>query len=501
MVSRWLRVATAIGLPLLACQCVSGPNQPLNKPAVEPTGYAAGYPSVNRPNQGRSGDSSAVDAPRDDAMAVDGVMVGVTFSGGGTRAAAYGYGVLKELEATQITAQGRTSSVFDHIDLMSGVSGGSVLAGYIGLTGRTGLADFQDRFLYANAEESLNTSVGVDTLAAGFTGGVNGSSKLPRWLDDRLFAGATMRDLEHRRPAHVHIYASDLYNRHPFVFSRATFEAICSDFESYPVSHAVAASAAVPFIFSPIVLTSYSEQCKTQIPEWVDRAINNPQENEFLKSIARGFRRDRDPEQVRYIKLADGGLSDNIGVTGFIIEHSRQRTPYAPLTPQQAVRLSRALFVVVNGESAPTATWARTLEGPSGVDMVLASTDIAIHASVSANFEVFQRTFLDWREELVRWRCALSQERVQQLRGTLAGWNCRDVQFSLLQLSFDQLGPERHKQLSEVPIRFRLPREQVDLVVQAGRDVLRQNKGFQRFLTSAPVRHRPLPARTAEETR
>src|SRR5262249_22651973 len=198
---------------------------------------------------------------------------------------------------------------------------------------------------------------------------------------------------------------------------------------------------------------------------------------------------------------ADGGLSDNIGVTGFIIEHSRQRAPYAPLTPQQAVRLNQALFVVVNGEPAPNASWARTLEGPSGVDMVLASTDIAIHASVSANFEVFQRTFHDWREELVRWRCGLPQERVRQLRGTLAGWNCRNVQFFLLQLPFDQLGPERHKQLSEVPTRFRLPREQVDRVVQAGRDVLRQTKGFQRFLSFASARHRPGPARTAEEMR
>jgi NTE family protein len=133
--------------------------------------------------------------------------------------------------------------------------------------------------------------------------------------------------------------------------------------------------------------------------------------------------------------------------------------------------------------------------------MVLASTDIAIHASVSANFEVFQRTFHDWREELVRWRCALPQERVRQLRGTLAGWNCRNVQFFLLQLPFDQLGPERHRQLSDVPTRFQLPREQVDLVVQAGRDVLRQNKGFQRFLSFASSRHRPLPARTAEEMR
>ena len=120
-----------------------------------------------------------------------------TFSGGGTRAAAFGYGVIKEFEATQIHVSGKLPpSLFDHIDILSGVSGGSVLAAYIGLKGRAGLDDFRERFLLRDAEESINTHMGLDTLGAAVSGGINDQTKLPRWLDDNLFHGATMYDLE-----------------------------------------------------------------------------------------------------------------------------------------------------------------------------------------------------------------------------------------------------------------------------------------------------------------
>ena len=36
-----------------------------------------------------------------------------------------------------------------------------------------------------------------------------------------------------------------------------TFSALCSDLTSYPVSLAVAASAAVPVVFAPIVIQNY----------------------------------------------------------------------------------------------------------------------------------------------------------------------------------------------------------------------------------------------------
>jgi NTE family protein len=114
-----------------------------------------------------------------------------------------------------------------------------------------------------------------------------------------------MHDLEKVQPKHIHIYASDLYNRRPFVFSR-TFEAICSDFSSYPISYAVAASPAVPIVFSPIGLEMFPDACKTPLPAWVDRAIKRRGEGEILRSAAQGLLCNRDADQVRYVELVDG---------------------------------------------------------------------------------------------------------------------------------------------------------------------------------------------------
>ena len=223
------------------------------------------------------------------------------------------------------------------------------------------------------------------------------------------------------------------------------------------------------------------------MPAWVDRAIKNREENEILRSAARGLRRNRDPSQVRYVKLVDGGLSDNFGVTGFVVERGKEQTPYSPLSPEHAVKFRRALFLVANAGVAPSAEWSKSVEGPAGIDMVNAISDTAIRANVRANFESFRHTFEHWREELIRWRCSLPLTQVKKLRGTLDGWNCRDVQFFLGEISFDQLSPERLKALSAVPTRFKLPQEQVDMLIAAGRDALRESDVFKRFLASLPA--------------
>jgi NTE family protein len=459
--------------------CASSPNSPLNKPPGGVQAYAF--------------DSAPAD------LAQDGLLVSLSFSGGGTRAAAFGYGVLQELEASQVLLRGKPTSLFDQVDILSGVSGGSILAAYMGLRGRAALTDFPERFLYRNAEENLSVNVGVTTIGAALAGGINDSSRFTRWLDDHLFQGATLGDLA--RKARVFIYASDIYNRNPFVFSKVTFDALCSDFASYPVSHAVAASAAVPIIFSPIILQTFPNDCRTQLPAWVDQHLDSA----ILTSVAAGLKRYRDPQSMRYVKLMDGGLTDNYGISGFIAEREQQKTPYGPLTQAQAVKLSRALVVVVNAAQIPSAEWGRTLEGPSGLDMINAVSDTAISSSVRASYDAFHKVFNDWRNELIKWRCSLPLARVNQLRGTLAGWNCRDVQFFIDEIEFDDLGKERAKQLSAIDTRFVLPRDQVDLAIAAGRDALRTNEPFRQFLASlrgrtVPARVRPPPVAQADAT-
>jgi NTE family protein len=52
----------------------------------------------------------------------------------------------------------------------------------------------------------------------------------------------------------VAIHATDLTIGSPFTFVQDQFDYLCSDLSTYPVARAVAASSAVPLVFSPITL-------------------------------------------------------------------------------------------------------------------------------------------------------------------------------------------------------------------------------------------------------
>jgi len=54
----------------------------------------------------------------------------LAFSGGGTRAAALSYGVMKELRDTGIPVEGNEVSLLKDVDAISAVSGGSFTAAY-----------------------------------------------------------------------------------------------------------------------------------------------------------------------------------------------------------------------------------------------------------------------------------------------------------------------------------------------------------------------------------
>lgn len=414
----------------------------------------------------------------------DEFLIMLAFSGGGTRAAAYSFGVLRGLDRIEIPTEQGPVSMLERIDFVSGVSGGSITAAYFGLKKRAALNDFRERFLLKDVEsDALSTRVSVPNLVRGLSGGVNDATHLPRWLNQNLFDGATFAAFRaHQRPR-VLINASDIYNRTPFVFGRTAFSVMCSDLNRYPIADAVAASAAVPIAFAPIVIESYAGKCGAQLPDWAIRARINPNAPPLLKGFANALASYHDGS-VRYVKLLDGGLVDNFGLSGLTIARLSASMPYEPLTPQQAVRLRRGLFLVVDAGRGPAGEWVNTLEGPRGADLVAAAADTAIDASVRASYTAFEQTMEDWRQQLVRWRCGLSAEQRKRY-GAPVRWNCRDVRFFIGRLGFDQLGGERADYLNKVKTTLQLPQEQVDEVIAAGDEVVTNNDVLRRFLDSA----------------
>lgn len=96
----------------------------------------------NPPLQGENAPLSA-EAPGDD------LYIGLAFSGGGIRATAFAYGMLQELQAT---GTGTPNGLLDNVRLVSGVSGGSVMAAQFGLKGPQGMQGFRETFLVTGAE-------------------------------------------------------------------------------------------------------------------------------------------------------------------------------------------------------------------------------------------------------------------------------------------------------------------------------------------------------------
>lgn len=413
-------------------------------------------------------------------------VVGLSFSGGGTRASAFAFGVLRELSRTQIASEGRQSMLIDQVDLVSSVSGGSITAAYFALNGNAMLGDFRKKFLAKNVDDTLRTTVSLTNLMRlSSDAALNDSAELQSWLDEHLFHSATYRDVFRRGRPKLLINASDIYNRTPFVYNQETFASLCSDINVYPISEAVAASAAVPLVFKPVVITNYADRCQYNPPRWSQRALRNPNASAILKANAEAVQRYRARSEVKYVKLMDGGLTDNLGLTGVLLERLSASHPYEPFTEREAVKMRRMLFIVVDAGRPPGGDWAKDVN-TGATDLIQAVADTAVDANIRNTYETFANHLRDWNRELIDWRCRLPRERVSALIGDNPQWNCRDMTFHVVKVTFDQMpDPVSREALEKIPTRFALPDKSIDLLLDSAGQILRRNSAFQRFVSSA----------------
>src|SRR5881394_1564232 len=83
-------------------------------------------------------------------------LVVLAFSGGGTRAAAFSYGVLEFLRRTEIVGpKGNTGRLLDEVDVITGVSGGSFTALAYGLYGDKLFDSYEASFLKRDVQGAL----------------------------------------------------------------------------------------------------------------------------------------------------------------------------------------------------------------------------------------------------------------------------------------------------------------------------------------------------------
>lgn len=461
------RAAGALAAGLLAGCATSFDNQPLNRPITPEFVQQAATP---RDIVGRD-------------------VIALSLSGGGMRAAAFSLGVLQALAGDD----GRAADVYDDITFISSVSGGSLTAAYVALHGRDGLAQLRERVLLQDLERDLRVDLlSPSNLMRLLAGGLNDRSNLAQRLDTEVFRGATYADLYRRNKPDVWINATDLYNRTPFPFTPHAFQALCSDLSSLRVSEAVAASMAVPLVFAPVVLQTFPDRCLTPLPDHLEALLADPTRvaTDPVASVARAMRHYRDGSRMRYLKLADGGLTDNQGLSSILVARALSGTAHGPLNEADAVRIHRLLFLIVDAGRPPAGDWALRLDGPSGVEVGVAAADSAIDAATRLSAAAFRAMATEWRDSIVRHRCALDEATVRRHLPAGEPWRCDDVRFVVETISAEALAPDRARRLREMPTRLALPAQDVDAAIAAGRDATLQSPALRVYSVGRATRGR-----------
>ncbi len=401
------------------------------------------------------------------------LLVLVSFSGGGMRSAAFGYGVLKGLRDFSLPGYDADTHLLDAVDVISAVSGGSFPAAYYGLYRDRIFTDFQKDFLDQNIEAYIWGSFLLPWHFRWlFDAHFGTNDRMAEVYNDLLFHGATYADLQkHGRPL-ISLDATDVDHGLTFPFIQDQFDLICSDLSSYPLARAVAASNGFPVLFTPITLESHRARCGNRVPHWLSEGYSTDPLSRSGQ-FASASRQYLDADRTRYVHLMDGGISDNLAMRGLInimlvLTADQERSELIDLT-----RIRRILLISADGQAANNAASARqqTLSGIGQILNAVSGTQID-----SYNFE----TMILASQQLEALRDTVKKQRCS--RGVKDNHPCDDVQSYLVHLSLAGVtDAATREKLQAIPTGLHLSSEDVGLLVDAGQSQVRDSADLARF--------------------
>ena len=474
-----LRAALALTLALSGC-ATRFENQPL----------AAGQGNAER----RAVDASDPERP----------LILVAISGGGSRAAALGWTVLRELRQYRYSGAGGSSrALTDDIAVLSSVSGGSVIAAHFALDGAQALDRFESDFLAPDNTRSLGLEAlnPVTWLSQAVTG-ESRSDLVEQLLDRQLFHNKTFAELNQPGKPYLILNATDMASGEVFAFTPQRFDDICSDLDAQPISSGVAASAAVPVLFTPIAFRNFSaEHCAGRpAPAWIANRLKGRfapylnVDNFKLARYANDLRHGPNNfRQIDYLYFLDGGLADNLAIHGLLEALS---SPYAvPIAaapnsgagqPAGAAgslieainngRFKKIAVIIVNARADPGSTVYQSARRPGILGMIASVTSVPIDsASSSVNAQIDGL--------LAQFNAAGGGNGGAVGDPKFAGLKVYSVEIDFDQLHVnDAVQRALRDKVKAVPTLWTISKPNLDVIAQAGTLLLRQHPCFQRLL-------------------
>lgn len=368
-------------------------------------------------------------------------IVLLSFSGGGTRAAAFSYGVLKGLNDYTFYDDGQPFTLLEKVNAISSVSGGSFTSAYYGLHGEEIFDTFEERFLYKDVTMDLkDIAMSLGHLFSSDARSVAAAD----YYKDYIFEDKLFSDIREDGPMII-INATDLSTGARFSYTQEYFDIICSDINEYSVHNAVTASSAVPFLFSPVLLENYDD-CEKPI---FLSEVNGPSNHASTNTALARF---HDHDKYHYLHLVDGGISDNLGLHAL----------YDLVTTEGfGVREKNTdidTIVIVSVDAAVRPDWniGTSNHEPTLQSILGSASDVQIH-----RYNDLSKTYL--KMVLDEWSSKVDGRRYLYVDINLANAQNQEV-------------------IQSIATDFHLPDEQVDMLIEHGYQEIILNQQLSDFL-------------------
>src|SRR5271156_2245561 len=233
-------------------------------------GGCAGMHIENTPLQAGDGNP---DLRTIDPASPDRPVILMTFSGGGSRAAALAESVLRELSQTSYAASDGPHVLTEDVKLISSVSGGSVTAAWFGLRRGPGhwdgdLDGLRSDFLTKDNMATLELdAVNPITWFGLVTGQITRIEAEEALFNTRLYHDAPLAALNQPGKPYIVLNATDMAGGETFAMVPRRFDDVCSKYDLLPIATAVSASAAFPVLLTPVAFQDYSNGLPGQIAQ------------------------------------------------------------------------------------------------------------------------------------------------------------------------------------------------------------------------------------------
>lgn len=394
-------------------------------------------------------------------------LIIVMFSGGGNRAAALGYGVLEEFSKTFIESEKEDKTLLGNIDLVFGISGGSVLATYFALHGNETVPLFEKQFLDMNFQSQLINKLFTFTYSAKLSSNEYGRGDLLQdQLNKYIYHHATFKDLsEKRKGPFAIISATDMTQGTKFTFTQEFFDGLCLDLDKVEIARAVASSSSVPLIFSPLTFNNNAGHCNFSVDmldSFITKNDDSNQRNKNLSEIKKTILSYQDSIARPYIHLVDGYLSDNLGLSS-LVDMYDVTTFDAMYDRAISLGIKNIIVINVNAQNKSHTDIDKSPSIPALSESVNALINVPVDIFSAKNIRSFRNFADEWK--------AISKNKEQEV-------NLHFVSLSLTDLPESFLKDD----VMEIATTFYLPNRDIVKLKKAAHILLQNSEEYKEVL-------------------